>query len=111
MVGRGLLNPQAAEHLARLLGMTGSDHDGEVFNAARLADRFVRQLGLTWFDVIFISPPWQHMAKVCRKHSHLLTAHEADFINTISRQRRMPTDKQLAWLEAIHDRIRIGGAK
>ena len=91
--------------------MLGSAHEGERSNAARLADEFVRKLGLRWADVIYMPPEWQAMAKICREHSHLLTAHEADFINTISRQRRMPTDKQLAWLEAIHDRIRIGGAK
>ena len=106
MVGRALLNPQAAEHLARLLGMTGSDHDGEVLNAARLADRFVRQLGLTWFDVIFISQRWQHMAKVCRERMPELSSREADFIATISRSRRMPTDKQVAWLTAIYERLR-----
>ena len=88
--------------------MTGSDHDGEVLNAARLADRFVRQLGLTWFDVIFVSPLWQQMAKFCRERMPALSSREADFINTISRQRRMPTDKQLAWLTAIYERIRRG---
>ena len=73
---------------------------------ARLADRFVRQLGLTWFDVIFISQRWQHMAKVCRERMPELSSREADFIATISRSRRMPTDKQLAWLTAIYERLR-----
>jgi hypothetical protein len=32
--------------------MFGSDHDGERATAARLADRLVRQHGLTWGDVL-----------------------------------------------------------
>lgn len=38
--------------LSRLLGMMGSNADGEALNAARAADRLVRQHGLTWPDVI-----------------------------------------------------------
>ena len=43
--------------LARLLGMMGSQHDGEALNAARLADKLVREQGITWFDVISTAPP------------------------------------------------------
>ena len=38
--------------LTRLLGMLGSQFDAEVANAGRLADRLVRENGLTWFDVL-----------------------------------------------------------
>jgi hypothetical protein len=41
-----------AERLARLLGMLGSEHDGEAANAGRLADRLVCERGLTWRDII-----------------------------------------------------------
>jgi hypothetical protein len=34
--------------LVAVLGMLGSAHDGEVLNAARLAERFRKQLNLTW---------------------------------------------------------------
>jgi hypothetical protein len=37
--------------------MRGSVHDGEALNAARLADKMVREQGITWFDVIGTSPP------------------------------------------------------
>ena len=40
------------DRLARLLGLLGSDFDGEVANAGRLADKLVRSAGLTWPDVI-----------------------------------------------------------
>src|SRR6516164_256598 len=36
------------ERLARLLGMLGSAHDGEVVNAGRLAVRLLKSAGLTW---------------------------------------------------------------
>jgi hypothetical protein len=41
--------------LTRLLGMTGSAHDGEVVNAARLAHQMVRQANLGW-DEVLIEP-------------------------------------------------------
>ena len=52
MSARTLLDPRVADRLARLLAMAGSDHDGEVCNAARMADQLVRAQGLTWGDVI-----------------------------------------------------------
>jgi len=38
--------------LARLLGMLGSSHDGVVLNAARLADRHLREHDMTWPQVL-----------------------------------------------------------
>ena len=38
--------------LAKLLGMMGSEHDGEVINAARQADKLVKTASLTWRDVV-----------------------------------------------------------
>lgn len=38
--------------LIRFLGMLGSDHDGEVVNAARIALRLIKDRGLTWDDVL-----------------------------------------------------------
>jgi len=40
------------ERLARVLGMLGSSHDGEVLNAARLAVRIVKESGSIWEQVI-----------------------------------------------------------
>ncbi len=45
-------DPAAKVRLARLLGMLGSDHDGEVANAGRLAHRLVTGCGLTWTDIV-----------------------------------------------------------
>jgi hypothetical protein len=41
--------------LVRLLGMLGSDFNGERANAGRLADTLVRSLGLRWDDVIAVA--------------------------------------------------------
>src|SRR6516165_6110804 len=38
--------------LARLLGMLGSLHDGEVVNAGRLAVRMLKQAGITWQQLL-----------------------------------------------------------
>jgi hypothetical protein len=38
--------------LIQLLGMIGSDHDGEALNAARLAQRLIGSLQMTWEDVL-----------------------------------------------------------
>jgi hypothetical protein len=40
------------ERLARLLGMLGSVHAGEIVNAARLAVRLVKDSELTWEQVV-----------------------------------------------------------
>jgi hypothetical protein len=45
------------KRLRRLCGMFGSDHDGERASAARLADRLIREHGLTWDDVLVEPPP------------------------------------------------------
>jgi len=50
-----LLDPNTADKLAKLCGLFSSNHDGERASAAALADRLVRQSGLTWQDV-FLPP-------------------------------------------------------
>ena len=45
--------------LSKLLGMVGSDHDGEALAAARKADALVRGRGRTWPEVLGLNdaPP------------------------------------------------------
>jgi hypothetical protein len=38
--------------LAKFLGMLGSNHDGEVLNAARIAERLRKQLDKTWVSLL-----------------------------------------------------------
>jgi hypothetical protein len=64
------LLPADREHLAKLLGMLGSDHLGERDNTARAAHRLVQQRGMTWFDVVTPTPP--------------VTDHDADPVGPVS---------------------------
>jgi hypothetical protein len=107
MTGLALLNPKAADHLCKLLGMLGSSHDGERAAAGRKAHEFLHQFGLSWRDIIHVPPEWQHMAKHCRGQAHRLSAREFEFVNNISMSRRHPSDRQLEWLRAIF--AKIGG--
>lgn len=43
--------------LVRFLGMLGSEHEGEVFNAARMALRLLKDRGFTWDDVVVPAAP------------------------------------------------------
>ncbi len=45
------------DRLAKLLGMVGSDHDGESVSAARHADRLVRQSGMSWREIVADNSP------------------------------------------------------
>jgi hypothetical protein len=44
--------PVGLDRLAKLLGLIGSDHDGEVVAAARKADELRRAAGLTWAQLL-----------------------------------------------------------
>src|SRR4051812_18279276 len=55
MSGAVALPPDKRTRLVRLLGMLGSDFDGERAAAAAKADELVRDLGLTW-DAVVASP-------------------------------------------------------
>ena len=45
------------ERLAKLLSMTGSDHDAEALAAARKANEFLRQHRKSWRDVLDLDAP------------------------------------------------------
>ncbi len=96
--------------LVKLCGMFGSDHDGEVSNAARMADKLVRGAGLTWADVIKISPAkpppdWRDLRAFCARHAYLLSTKERAFIIDLASWRCELTPRQRDWLEAIHARL------
>lgn len=109
------------DKLTRLLGMLGSDFDGEVANAGRLADRLVRNAGLTWRDIIGSSPPpdqdhhgdplrgdWRAMAAACTRFPHQLNSWEAKFLSGLHRFPRLSA-KQNAILVRIVTRLRAAG--
>jgi hypothetical protein len=45
-------NSDSVIQLAKFLGMLGSNHDGEVLNAARIAERFRKTLDKTWIALL-----------------------------------------------------------
>lgn len=118
------LNVAERRRLARLLGMVGSSHDGEALNAARLADRMVRDAGLTWHEVLAdhdsATPPprqepqinvlvdwpvrWQAAARlVAEEGKGLLREKDLAFARTVAGYEHRPTEKQLGYL---HDLVR-----
>ena len=100
-----------AERLAKMLGMLGSSHDGEVVAAARQAERIRASLGLLWHDIIgayavkperdqHSSPSWQDDAKFCRENSGCLNDWEQEFLASIM-SRWSLTAKQHAVLDRL----------
>jgi hypothetical protein len=108
-----LLEADEATRLVRLLGMLGSAHDGEVLNAARMADRFVRERGLMWTQIIQPKPAevtgadgWRTMARWnISNFGDELREKEAAFVGQMTTWRGMPTEKQQAWLKTIAERF------
>lgn len=109
------LSAPARQRLARLLGMLGSAHDGEVLNAARLADRLVRDHGTTWHDVVrpptLPAPPddgdpllrFPSCAAACAfvlRRRELLTAWERAFVPSLATYRTLSA-KQAAVLRRL----------
>ena len=121
------------DSLRKLCGMFGSAHDGEIANAARMADRMLREAGLGWGDVLqtalppprqargrdYSRPPprwpppppdepyghWRMMVRLCADRCALLSGREIEFIASLRRRTIDPTERQLAWLTAIYDRV------
>ena len=66
------LDQRDRDRLIKLLGMVGSSSDGEALNAARLADKLVKDRGETWATVLngngtaaanpFAGFQWHHYA-------------------------------------------------
>jgi hypothetical protein len=111
--------------------MVGSNSDGEALNAARIADRLVRENGLTWHDVIapvvcgpasvpqpedisidVIRRDWRGAAQWCLSQGgHVLRDKDRDFLRAIAGYRHRPSDAQLVWLQGLVSRtLAAGGA-
>jgi hypothetical protein len=126
-----LLTDADRERLARLLGMIGSCHDGEALNA-RLADRFIRERGLTWSEVIAptLPPPasertqrperepfvlyewpvrWRGAVQLCLQAAGL-DDWQQGFVRKLATYAHQPSAKQLDILRAIAERVLAGGA-
>jgi hypothetical protein len=110
------LTPADRARLARLLGMIGSAHDNEALNAARLANRLVRDRRMQWADVLNVPTAtdpladWRAAAAACvRSPPGILTTWERDFARSLVSFPRC-TDKQLGVLRRLFDKVMLGEA-
>jgi len=99
------------DRLARVLGMLGSAHDGEIIAAARQAERLRADAGLTWTDIVIprLSAP-QRRQKVgpvadlvafVLEHGDTLTEWEIGFVEGVARQRFRLSPKQREILDRL----------
>jgi hypothetical protein len=117
------LSPSDRRRLSKLLGMVGSAHDGEALNAAKLADRLVRDRGATWDDALTPegdgakcsrrssqSEPrsWRAVAANCGRYPLLLDKWETEFINGLHRFAVLSA-KQQTKLTTIAARLQAAG--
>jgi hypothetical protein len=126
MSGRSIcaLDDSAADRLAKLCGMFGSNHDGERASAAALADKLVRQLGLTWREIIVpandpepehkAAPQWddpitiEQALKVAQRYQVALTEWECGFVRDLRRKRTWRlSEKQNDVLNDIVEKCRL----
>jgi hypothetical protein len=101
--------------LAKVLGMLGSDPDGEIAAAGRRANAIIKAANLSWFDlpVPMSSQPDEdaidaEMATFCLARTERLNEREQEFIYSIVsllRRGRSLTAKQRKWLGDIASRI------
>lgn len=112
--------------LVRMLGMLGSEFEGERAAAALKADKLVRSRGLTWEALLDAPPPrprssWSYTQPpplprddtdlaVCGRGFHLLTEWEIDFVTNCSR-RAAVSEKQAEVLARVADRLRRAGCR
>jgi hypothetical protein len=114
-----VLDRKAADRLAKLCGMFGSAHEGERAAAAQLADRMLRELGLTWPDVIAVplapddpadddEVSWEEALRCCLAHISQLDARSQSFVHSLARWRGEPSERQQVWLFDLFERIQRG---
>src|SRR3954462_2039623 len=107
------ISPDLANKLAKVLGMLGSDHDGEIAAAGRRAHAMVKGAGLTWNQVLAPanSPPespyrpprrWRRPASasdaaaLCLQWGEVLTDWETDFCRSlVGRYRLSPKQSEV----------------
>jgi hypothetical protein len=85
------LTPSSRDKLIKLLGMLGSNHDGEAANAGRLANSMLKAAGATWHDVI--APP--------RLPAPPMSRHEQPWRRPVSNCQSVRVC--LSWPQALND--------
>ena len=113
-----------AAKLEKLVLMLSSDQPGEVVAAAAAIKRTLRTADADFHDLArgligtatssssstSSSPTredrdWRPLHAYCKCHLDELSSREQDFMSTLDRWKGNITERQRAWLEAIHDRL------
>ena len=90
--------------LTKLLRMLGSDHDGEVVNAARLIDAEFCRLGINWVDAFSPKNPLPAVMIAALRKQKGRTAWETDFLSDLAprvRERAL-SPKQYAIIRRLY---------
>ena len=102
------------DRLAKLLGMLGSSHHGEIVAAARQAERLRANAGLTWQEIILpaLPPPRSRgIATVADaiafvlQHQSTLTEWELGFAESIRQARYRLSQKQIEVLQRLVEKV------
>jgi hypothetical protein len=106
-----LLDPQAADRLAKLCGLLSSYHDGERASAALKADQLIRSHGLRWADIIAVrsAPPTsvEEQIDFCLGNgADIVTAWEEGFLRGIRDWPNSLTEKQRKKLEQLVAKVK-----
>ena len=108
------LSPSELRKLASICARFSSPFDGERLAAANLADKFVKDHGVDWTDVLHAEPPmpiviqpdtpryWRQCAEeILFEHAGAISAWEQGFLQSILQKGRGLSQKQEAVLLRI----------
>jgi hypothetical protein len=112
-------DPAVVDRLRKLLGMLGSDHEGERATAGKMADTLLRQHKLTWADVVGADSKgaaprvrtwheasgFREQAAECLAWPEVLTDWETEFLRSISGRWHL-TPRQRHFLDRIVSKVR-----
>ena len=114
------LAPADLDRFGKLLGLLGSNHDGERAAAALKATEFLNARRMAWLDVAEmlkqppvlyrpqpVSPSRSHQmdARRCLQSGLPWKPHEREFLLQMASQARRPSDRQQDWLDGLLDRV------
>jgi hypothetical protein len=112
------LSPSFLDKLAKILGLLGSAHDGEILAAGRRAHLLIANSGWTWAELLGAPSAVEdcresrRMVEACLAvPADLFENYETRFLTNILpqlRRGRRLSEKQLAWLCRLYERV--GGA-
>ena len=102
---------QIVPRLKKLLLMLSSERDGEIVNAARLINTTLRGVGADWHDLVAgLLTSARTATQSAPNDRELNWPRELEFVTGLGNWRGQLTERQSAWLNAIHARVRRAAA-